>query len=41
MKCITEIIHQDQSGFAPKRYIKENVHFITDVMEFKQNKEGK
>lgn len=37
-ECITKIIHEDETGFVPKRDQKK-VHFITNTMEFIQNKE--
>lgn len=40
-KCITEIIHHDETGFIPKIYIWENDHFIIDAIEYVQNKEEK
>lgn len=40
-KCKTKIIHHAQTSFVPKRHLKENVHFIRDVIKYVQNKEEK
>lgn len=40
-KCKAKLIDINKTGFIPKRFVKENVHFAINAIRFTKNKRGK
>lgn len=41
MKCIIKAIYSDKTGFVAKKYMKDNIRFVVNVIEFVKNMKKK
>lgn len=38
---LREVIHQDQAGFSPQRYLRNNIRILYNILEYLEDNPGK
>lgn len=39
-KCIPDLIHENQIGFVPKRYMKDNIRYLLNAIGYLRRNGG-